>query len=81
MLLQALRIEVSSMSETTLTTDEKRCLQMWFRQAIVEAERRRALQNICDFYGAGEHKRLGHHAPVTRRVMRRGQAVRGKELV
>jgi len=26
------------MTETTLTNDERRCLQMWFRQAIAKLE-------------------------------------------
>jgi hypothetical protein len=71
------------MSEMTLTNDEKRCLQMWFRQAIVEVERREALHNIIAFYGNGEPKtRQGHHNPVSRRAgTRRPQPAHSKELV
>jgi hypothetical protein len=68
------------MSNTTLTNDEKRCLQMWFRQAIVEAERRDALRNITAFYAEGE-ARQGHHAPVGRRTTRQTHATHTKELV
>ena len=51
------------MSDITLTNDEKRCLQMWFRQAIVQLEREEATQSIAKFY-AGDSKTQNHHSSV-----------------
>ena len=70
------------MSDTALTSDEKRCLQMWFRQAIVQLEREEACANIAHFYGGGETKpREGHHAPVGTRRKGRTARPQHKELV
>ena len=69
------------MSNNALTNDEKKCLQMWFRQAIVEVERREACAAITKFYGgdtkAGEHKTN----VVTRRSTPRTRSTRSHELV
>ncbi|MBY0357607.1 MAG: hypothetical protein K2W82_06365 [Candidatus Obscuribacterales bacterium] len=34
------------MEDLALTNDEKRCLQMWFRQAIAHVEREEALKAL-----------------------------------
>ena len=69
------------MHNTTLTADEKRCLQMWFRQAIVEVEKQEALQNIIAFYdGADSKPREAHHTPLFH-TARRNRSTRVKELV
>ena len=67
------------MTNSTLTNDEKRCLQMWFRHAIAEVEREEATRNIVAFYNGESKAREGHHSPVGRRVNRR--PVGHKELV
>jgi hypothetical protein len=70
------------MSEMTLTNDEKRCLQMWFRQAIVQLEKEEAKANIAKFYAGTETKsRDGHHSPVGARRSRRTSRPSHKELV
>lgn len=69
------------MTYTTLTNDEKRCLQMWFRQGIVQAEREEALKNIQNFYNGEAKTRTVHHSPVVRRGGRRLHGSHAKELV
>lgn len=69
------------MSNTTLTGEEKRCLQMWFRHAIAEVERKEALRNIAAFYGGESKPRNVHHTPVARRTTRRVHSAHTKELV
>lgn len=59
------------MSNSALTNDEKRCLQMWFRQAIVRLEQEEALRNITAFYNGESKTRQTHHTPVGRRTTRR----------
>ena len=34
------------MTNTTLTNDEKRCLQMWFRQALAQVEREEVMHRL-----------------------------------
>ncbi|HEY9789660.1 MAG TPA: hypothetical protein V6D22_04620 [Candidatus Obscuribacterales bacterium] len=68
------------MSDMTLTNDDKRCLQMWFRQAIVEVERREALNNIIAFYNGDQKKPVSHHSPIAHRA-RRAPSAHAKELV
>lgn len=67
------------MSEIQLTDDEKRCLQFWFRQAIVKLEQ----QEVCARLLAehGQEPRPRAHANVAGRRTRRGASVRTHELV
>jgi hypothetical protein len=53
---------------------------MWFRQAIVEVERREALNNITSFYNGDQKKPVSHHSPIAHRA-RRSPSVHAKELV
>lgn len=69
------------MSDMTLTNDEKRCLQMWFRQAIVQLEMEEATANITKFYAGDTKTREGHHAPVAARRQRQTTRTTHKELV
>lgn len=68
------------MTDTTLTADERRCLRMWFRQAIVKAECEEAKRNIIAFYNEPEKPRESHYAPVARRTRRVPQSL-VRELV
>lgn len=68
------------MTNNSLTNEEKRCLQLWFRQAIVEVERREACANITKFYNPESKSRENHKsAIVPRRAARR--TTRQHELV
>lgn len=69
------------MSSNTLTADEKRCLQMWFRQAIVQLEQEEACRNIINFYNGDGKARDGHHSSPSPRRARRVVKTHGKELV
>jgi hypothetical protein len=68
------------MTETILTADDKACLRMWFRQAIVKAECEEARRNISAFYDEPEKTRETHYQPVARRA-RRVPPVMVRELV
>lgn len=69
------------MTENTLTSEEKRCLQMWFRQAIVEVERREACAAITKFYNGESKTRNVHKSPATPRRAPRTRTTRTHELV
>jgi hypothetical protein len=69
------------MSNMTLTNDEKRCLQMWFRQAIVQLEKEEAKASIAKFYAGEVKTRDSHKAPVSPRRTRRTTRTTHKELV
>lgn len=63
------------MTESSLTVDEKRCLQMWFRQAIVKAEADRVVSELLEMTPAYADKVLqnrgeSHLAPIGRRTKR-----------
>ena len=64
-----------------LTNDERRCLQMWFRQAMVRVEGQEALSRITAFYNGETKARESHFTPVTRRPARPTLGARAKELV
>jgi hypothetical protein len=69
------------MTTNTLTSEEKKCLQMWFRQAIVEAEKREALSAITKFYGEDTSARDTHKGHVVARRSPRTRNARTHELV
>ncbi|MBX9724807.1 MAG: hypothetical protein K2X81_25605 [Candidatus Obscuribacterales bacterium] len=54
------------MSEVTLTADERRCLQMWFRQAIAEVEKAEVFQALIERDGLNKSPE-GHRTPGARR--------------
>lgn len=63
------------MSESSLTADERRCLKMWFRQAIVQAETERVVNELLEITPAYTDQALqsrneAHLAPVGRRTKR-----------
>jgi len=53
---------------------------MWFRQAIVEVERREALNSITRFY-QGDQKKDSHKSHVVTRRSSRTRSARSHELV
>lgn len=69
------------MSTDTITSQEKQCLQMWFRQAIVEVERREACANITRFYNGESKTRDAHKSRVVTRRSTRTRSTRSHELV
>ena len=69
------------MTTNTLTSEEKKCLQMWFRQAIVEAEKREALSAITRFYDGESSSRVTHKSRVVTRRSQRTRNARTHELV
>jgi hypothetical protein len=69
------------MTNKALTNDERRCLQMWFRQAISQLEREEATQRILAEQAACRTLKPGHHALEMRpRPTRRPAVARSKEL-
>jgi hypothetical protein len=69
------------MTNDTLTTEERQCLQMWFRQAIVEAEKKEALAAITRFYQGDAKSRDAHKSHVVPRRNARTRGARSHELV
>jgi hypothetical protein len=63
------------MTKTGLTTDEKLCLQRWFREAIAEVEKREATQFLLREFPI-ETAQPSHHQPMIRRPLRRAQTTR-----
>ncbi len=68
------------MTNETLTSDEKQCLQMWFRQAIVEVERKEACASIARFYNGDSKTREAHTSHVVTRRSPRTRSARAHEL-
>jgi hypothetical protein len=69
------------MTNKALTNDERRCLQMWFRQAISQVEREEATQRILAEQEACRALKPGHSSLEMRpRPTRRPAAARSKEL-
>jgi hypothetical protein len=60
------------MMDTSLTADEKRSLQMWFRQAIVEIEKNEACEQLKRWHSGEDSAPRHHHTPVGIRRARRG---------
>jgi len=57
------------MNETTLSNDERRCLQMWFRQAIAKLELEEVTNVMLEEYPAEEEAKA-HRPTVSRRKSR-----------
>jgi hypothetical protein len=57
------------MSEFGLTNEERRCLKLWFRQAMAEVEREEATTELIQWFGDGEGP--GHRSQTSRRRTRR----------
>jgi len=70
------------MTNNALTNEERRCLQMWFRQAISQVERDEATKRILAEQEACRKLMPGHHALEMRpRPTRRPAAAgRSKEM-
>lgn len=49
------------MNETTLSNDERRCLQMWFRQAIAKLELEEVTNVMLEEYPVEDEAKV--HAP------------------
>lgn len=68
------------MSEPGLTREERRCLQLWFRQAIAEVEKTEVAAQIIRRHGLTPSD--SHRPSVTRRHATRNlQTTHHKELV
>jgi hypothetical protein len=59
------------MNESTLTKDERTCLQSWFRQAIAKIEVEEATAQFLQNRKILEGQFDGHNVPVTRRRAKR----------
>lgn len=68
------------MSEFGLTSEERRCLQMWFRQAINQLETEELSEQLIRRHQQ-EDATTGHRPPLNRRRTRRWQAAHSRELV
>ena len=69
------------MTNKALTNEERRCLQMWFRQAISQLERQEATDRLLREQRADRKLKPGHHAlEIRRRPTRRPAVARSKEL-
>jgi len=70
------------MSEQDLTMEERRCLQMWFRQAIARLEQEEVTAQFIQVKAADEQKSDTHRLPVVKRRNRRAKVfTHGRELV
>lgn len=71
------------MNDTTLTVDERRCLQMWFRQAIAKLERDEATAQFIKEHGVNMAESVGHRETsfIRRRTRRSGRTTHTRELV
>lgn len=68
------------MSEPVLTKEERRSLQLWFRQAIAEVEKAEVTTQLIKRHGIAEAD--GHRSNVSRRRAPRNlQSTHHKELV
>jgi hypothetical protein len=69
------------MTNMALTNEEKRCLQMWFRQAIAQLEREEATHRMLRERAADEKVQTAHHMiELRRRPTRRPAVARSKEM-
>jgi hypothetical protein len=57
------------MNETTLSNDERRCLQMWFRQAIAKLELEEVTNVMLEEYPVEDEAKV-HRPTVSRRKSR-----------
>lgn len=67
------------MNETTLSNDERRCLQMWFRQAIAKLELEEVTNVMLQEYPVDEDSKA-HRPTVARRKSRARLTSHLKEL-
>jgi hypothetical protein len=68
------------MSQSGLTTDEKLCMQFWFRQAIATVERQEALERLLRKSSSEETLPTHGHSSVPRRAKRVSAPFQTKEL-
>jgi hypothetical protein len=68
------------MSEFGLTSEERRCLQMWFRQAINQLETEELSEQLVRRHET-EEATTGHRPVLNRRRVRRSPAPHSRELV
>lgn len=69
------------MTIKALSNEERRCLQMWFRQAISQLEREEATEAMLREQRADRKLKPGHHSLEIRpRPTRRPAVARSKEL-
>lgn len=64
------------MKEEVITAEERRCLRMWFRQAIVQLEQQEVAAAIYnEHYEDETPKKNTHRYAVTRRRTRRNRTI------
>ena len=68
------------MTEFGITAEERRCLQMWFRQAIAQIEMEELSNHLIRRDGLDETEG-SHRSFISRRRSRRTQATHGRESV
>jgi hypothetical protein len=69
------------MSDDGLTNDERRCLQLWFRQAIAKLEQEEVTNELVRRHGLPESSST-HRAQTRRRPARRNRLpIHGKEVL
>lgn len=68
------------MSELGLTNDERRCMQLWFRQAIAQVERQEAAVKLASWFGGSDDSQHRRQAGL-RRVRRVTQSLHNRENV
>jgi len=69
------------MTEEIITEDERRCLRMWFRQAIVQLEREEVTAQIYAEHYTDEKGKHRTHQPRRRTRSRTTLVPHLKELV
>ncbi len=70
------------MNETTLSNDERRCLQMWFRQAIAKLELEEVTDVMLKEYPVEADAQGAHRTTTSRRRVSRSRLTSHlKELI
>ncbi len=70
------------MNETTLSNDERRCLQMWFRQAIAKLELEEVTDVMLKEYPVEADSQGAHRTTTSRRRVSRSRLTSHlKELI
>ena len=68
------------MTDFELSNDDKLCLRLWFRQAIVQLEKEEVNAQLLRFHDSKPDLEKGHRRSVGRRSRRNPRVTHIKEL-
>lgn len=70
----------SLMTDFELSNDDKLCLRLWFRQAIVQLEKEEVHAQLLRFHDSKPGSEKGHRPSIGRRTCRNPRVAHIKEL-